>query len=137
MSSKPLHAEDDPRIAKLAARLRRKNRWKRKEGSAAVNFLKQSGLSRAAFGKQYDLPAHRLKYWSDKIAPEADSAVQDVTPVLALHPVKLSQPVIASNPKTMSGTSEVEIVTPADLRIRLGPDFCAETLRKVLEIIAC
>ena len=82
--------------------------------------MKQSGLSRAAFGRQYDLLTHRLKYWSDKIAPEADSAIQDVAPVLALHPVRLSQPVVASQPKTMSGTGEVEIVTPADLRIRLG-----------------
>lgn len=139
MPRQPIHTEGARRVAKLAAKLSKKGRWGREEATALIKCWRQSGLSRAGFAKQHDLPPHRLKYWSDRMEPHPEVAPveQEMNPVLTLHPVRLSPPDQAFQPMDRPASAIIEIVTPSGLRIRLGPDFNAETLRQVLGVVEC
>ena len=100
------------RIAKLRA-------WSETEGKRIIAAWRRSGVSRAAFGRRYGIPVHRLYYWSTTVG--ARSHVTARGPV-QFHPVRVLPERVEASP-----------VAPIEIRLIRVPRGCApEELRAVL-----
>ena len=60
--------------------------WSEAEGKRIVAAWRRSGVSRAAFGRRYGIPVHRLYYWLTKAGSR--SPVTERGPV-QFHPVRV------------------------------------------------
>lgn len=96
--------------------------WGEGEGRAALAGLEASGLSRAAFSRATGITARRLAWWRRRVAAEPVGKIEFV-------PVEVARPARAGS----DGVMEVAI---GDVRIRVGPGFDADALRRLLAVVA-
>ncbi len=107
-------------LAKLRA-LAANRYWGEAEGRAALDALSASGLSMAAFSRETGITARRLAWWRRRDTVEPAGKIEFV-------PVEVPRPARAAS----DGVMEVAI---GDVRIRVGPGFEAEALRRLLEVV--
>ena len=96
--------------------------WGEVAGHAALDALAASGLSVAAFGRATGITSQRLAWWRGRISPEPAGKIEFV-------PVEVARPARSAS----EGVMEVAI---GDVRIRVGPGFEAEALRRLLAVVA-
>jgi len=96
--------------------------WSEAEGRAALEALVASGLSVAAFSRTTGITSQRLAWWRERISPEPAGKIEFV-------PVEVARPARSAS----EGVMEVAI---GDVRIRLGPGFEADALRRLLAVVA-
>jgi hypothetical protein len=96
--------------------------WSEAEGRAALDALSSSGLSMAAFSRETGITARRLAWWRRRTAIEPAGKIEFV-------PVEVARPARAAS----DGVMEVAI---GDVRIRVGPGFEADALRRLLAVVA-
>jgi hypothetical protein len=96
--------------------------WGEAEGRAALAGLEASGLSMTAFSRATGITARRLAWWRRRGAAEPASKIEFV-------PVEVARPARSAS----DGVMEVAI---GDVRIRVGPGFDADALRRLLAVVA-
>lgn len=96
--------------------------WGEADGRAALDGLATSGLSMAAFGRATGITARRLAWWRRRTAAESAGKIEFV-------PIEVARPARAAS----DGVMEVAI---GDVRIRVGPGFDADALRRLLAVVA-
>lgn len=96
--------------------------WGEAEGRAALAGLAASGLSRAAFSRATGIAARRLAWWRRRGTAEPAGKIEFV-------PVEVARPARAAS----DGVMEVAI---GDVRIRVGPGFDPDALRRLLAVVA-
>jgi hypothetical protein len=96
--------------------------WGEAEGRAALAGLETSGLSMAAFSRATGIHSRRLAWWRRRGAAEPASKIEFV-------PVEVAQPARSAS----DGVMEVAI---GDVRVRVGPGFEADALRRLLAVVA-
>lgn len=96
--------------------------WGEAQGREALAGLAASGLSMAAFGRATGITARRLAWWRGRTAPESAGKIEFV-------PVEVARPARAAS----DGVMEIAI---GDVRIRVGPGFDADALRRLLAVVA-
>ncbi len=107
-------------VAKLKA-LAANRYWGEAEGRAALAAQAASGLSMAAFSRTTGITTRRLAWWRRRIAPEPAGKIEFV-------PVEVARPARTAS----DGVMEVAI---GDIRIRVGPGFEADALRRLLAVV--
>jgi transposase-like protein len=115
--------------------------WSDEDGRIAVAAWKESGLSRAEFARQYGTTPHRLQYWSGKMAvtktrSKPTSRSRSSTSVLQFHPLRAGIPTGKTKKRSSSNdyTGNIDLILENGITIRLGPDFDADALERLLEI---
>lgn len=96
--------------------------WGEAEGREALARLAASGLSMAGFSRVTGITARRLAWWRGRGAVEPAGKIEFV-------PVEVARPTRAAS----DGVMEVVI---GDVRIRVGPGFDADALRRLLSVVA-
>ncbi len=96
--------------------------WGEVDGRAALDGLAASGLSMAAFSRATGITARRLAWWRGRVAAEPAGKIEFV-------PVEVARPARPAS----DGVMEIAI---GDVRIRVGPGFEAEALRRLLAVVA-
>ena len=95
---------------------------------AHVKALKQSGLNRAEYCRQYNLSYHALTYWSRKLSSPSSSKS-------TLVPVPLI-PGIRQN-SVQTGSAALKIILPGSIFIEVGDNFSPVTLTRLLTTLNC
>ena len=101
-------------------RIAKQRVWSEAEGKRIVAAWRRSGVSRAAFGRRYGIPVHRLYYWLTKAGPRRPSETER-GPV-QFHPVRVLPDRLAAG-----STAPIEIRV-----IRVPRGVVLEELRAVL-----
>ena len=96
--------------------------WGEPKGRAALAGLEASGLSLAAFSRETGITARRLAWWRRRDTVEPAGKIEFI-------PVEAARPARAAS----DGVMEVVI---GDVRIRVGPGFDADALRRLLAVVA-
>jgi transposase-like protein len=104
------------RIAKLAS-------WSDAEGERVVDAWRSSGESRAAFGRRYGIPVHRLYYWI-AAAEKGSKRKHAKQKEAAFHPVRVLPERIGA------GAAQIEIRW-----VRVPQGFAPDDLRAVLRAL--
>ena len=100
-------------------RIAKQRVWSEAEGKRILAVWRRSGVSRAAFGRRYGIPVHRLYYWITKAG--ARRPVTERGPV-QFHPVRVL-------PERLDTGSSA----PIEIRvIRVPRGVALEELRAVL-----
>lgn len=114
-------------------RLLRRARWSRQEATEVLQAQRNSGQCIADFARQQGVGAQRLYQWQSRLrGPQGRAAPPPEGP--AFVPVRvLPEALIGATdvPVTTAG-SDMELLLPQGYRLRLGPTFCAQTLRRLL-----
>jgi transposase-like protein len=117
-------------------RLLRRAQWSPKEAAEVLQAQRESGQRIAEFARQHGVNAKRLYQWQDrlKLPPQGGTPVQPEGS--AFIPVR----VVPEPPETRDGSAlssggSVELLLPQGYRLRLGPAFCAQTLRRLLQVL--
>ncbi len=91
-----------------------------------IKALPDSGLSRAEYCRQHNLPYHALAYWQRKLQPIMQAPV--------LVQVSTTRPVLGNLPDKPEA-SGVSIRLNNTIAIELAEQFSPDTLNKVLAIL--
>lgn len=93
---------------------------------AHIKALKESGLSRAEYSRQYNLSYHSLTYWHKKLSKSNKGKVS-LVPVTAIHGMKR---------KSMSSDqAQLKVILPGKFAIEVGDNFSPATLDKLLTVL--
>lgn len=109
------------------ARLKHSSYWREQDGRVVVEALRKSGLPLATFARQHGLGTTRVRWWRNRL--EERAAVPPVTSA-ALVPVTLVG--------TLGPTAKpslLEVVLPSGHVVRVGTDFDAEALVKLVRVL--
>jgi len=90
---------------------------------AHVNALKQSGLSRAEYCRQYSLSYHALTYWSRRLSSQ-NSNRSTLVPVPLLPSIRQDS--------VQTGSAALKIVLPGKMSVEVGDNFSPATLTRLL-----
>ena len=102
---------------------RNKQPCRRRHWQAHVKALKQSGLSRAEYGRQHHLSYHALTYWQRKLSSRSNGSS-------TLVPVPF---VRSMGPSSMqSDRAALKIILPGRMSVEVGDDFLPATLTRLL-----
>jgi transposase-like protein len=99
--------------------------WTDAEAARVLAAAQASGLSLYRFARQHGLGVTQLYWWRERLAHRQVAA--ELTP-LAFVPVVAAEP--AANPPGSGLELAVGVVT-----VRIAPDFCAETLERLLPLL--
>ena len=102
---------------------RRRTRWSRDEAQRAVGDWRQSGLTLVVYCQQRGLHPERLRRWMRKLERQGET--------VSLRPVRIVDP---ASPAA-SEASWIELHLPDERRVRVGRDFDAGALRRLLEVV--
>ena len=136
--------------ADVLATSAKQQRWSPEQAASVLAAWKKSGLKLTPFAKQRGLLPERLRWWRDKLMPEAKpkapagSAIRFVPVRVAgkgiTHPAPSSSPPSVSPPKAMEGAADLEVVLANGRRVRVAPGFDAANLARLittLEALPC
>ena len=103
----------------------RRDPWSEAEAREALAAASRSGLSLAAFARRHGLSDRNLYWWHMRICahPDVHTGPLSFVPVVPLR---------APAPPRAVAPLEV-VVGPAVVRV--GPDFCEETLARVVGVL--
>lgn len=99
---------------------------KERQWQAHIAAQLKSGLSRAAYCKEHNLSYHVATYWSKKLS-------EPIKEQTNLVPVRFSssiEPMPAS-----SAHSDLKVILPSKITIKVGDDFSPATLAKLLTVL--
>ena len=100
-------------------RIAKQRVWSEGEGKRIMAAWRRSGESRAAFGRRYGIPVHRLYYWLTKAGPRRSVTERGPVP---FHPVRV-----------LPERLDAGRTAPIEIRvIRVPRGFAPEELRAVL-----
>jgi hypothetical protein len=109
------------------ARLRRSSHWREEDGRVAVEAWRSSGLPLATFARQHGLGPTRIRWWRTRLGEQASfslSAPSAVVPVT-----------IVGTSAQSAELSRMEIVLASGHVVRIGPDFDADALLKLVRVL--
>lgn len=109
---------------------RRGQRWSRSDGEAMVAAFEGSGMSVAEFARRHGLVDQRVHWWLTRRRPRSKS--------LAFAPVRLvdsRREPLPSSVGVATSAGGVEVILRTGRVIRVGSEFDAETLRRVVEVL--
>ena len=106
-------------VAKLQS-LAKSRYWSEENAQVAIEAFRGSGLTKVAFHQATGITARRLQWWSRRRTAPSEEEIEFV-------------PVPVTTTETCSG-AEMEIAI-GEARIRVGPRFDAEALRRLLAVI--
>ena len=111
---------DRARLQKLAAG----RYWSESDGRAALAAFGASGLTCAAFRRETGISTQRLKWWRRRLgeATEPGSKIEFV-------PVEVT-------PSTSASAEAVMEIVLGEIRVRVGPSFDPDALRRLLEVLS-
>ena len=92
-----------------------------------VEQFRRSGLTRAAFSRQYGIPLATLNWWLTKAKRASDLAV----------PVVFSEVVLAPPSETPNNAWAMEIVSPSGLTVRCREALPVRDLARLLRDTRC
>ena len=120
-------------------RCRRSPAWNRQERRQHVEDQGASGLSVQDYCFAHGLSVQAFYGWRRSLAAEPGD--QDVAPVESRPlPLPAFAEVVEESPEPAQAVAEVEVVLRSGHRLRVGPDFHEEALRRlvvVLESLPC
>lgn len=101
--------------------------WGEAEAREAIAALDASGLSRAAFAREYGISAQRLRWWTARLgnAPARGAAIE----FLPVH-------VVGPGPRAASSADAVMEIAIGEVRVRVGAGFDAVALKRLLAVVA-
>lgn len=106
---------------------RDKHRSNQRHWQAHVKALKQSGLSRAEYCRQYNLTYHAMTYWNRKFSrPKSSDAT--LVPVSIRHD-------IGKHLRQQQCRSALKVVLPGKLSVEVGDNFSPTTLTRLLTVL--
>lgn len=108
-------------------RLKQSAYWREEDGRAVVEALRKSGLPLAVFARQHGLGATRVRWWRNRLEEREEAG--PMTPA-ALVPVTL----IGTSAPTAK-PSLMEVVLASGHVVRVGSDFDAEALVKLVRVL--
>jgi transposase len=97
--------------------------WREAEARVVVAAWQESGKTLSAFAQQHGVDPRRLARWSSQLRRAAPAAVR-------FHPVRLAGGSAGSRD---AGTIEIEL--GGGRRVRVGPGFDVEDLRRVVAVL--
>lgn len=115
-------------ISKQMARLRSRSYWREADGRVAVDAWRGSGLTLAGFARQHGLSAQRVRWWRDRL--DGDASFAPLSPA-TIVPVT----VVETAPRTSSPASMMEVVLASGHIVRVGVDFDAAALEKLVRTL--
>jgi transposase-like protein len=92
-----------------------------------VEQFRRSGLTRAAFSRQYGIPLATLSWWLARTKRDSNLPA----------PVVFSEVMLPLAPAATSSTWAMEVVRPDGLIIRCREAFCAKDLMRLLRGPRC
>lgn len=103
----------------------RRDPWSEGEAREALAAASRSGLTLAAYARRHGLSDRQLYWWHRRICahPDVHTGPLSFVPVVPFRP-QMTSPAVAP--------LEV-VVGPAVVRV--GPDFCEETLARVVGVL--
>ena len=137
--------------ADVLAASAKQQRWSSEQAASILAEWKKSGLKLATFAKQRGLLPERLRWWRDKLMPEAKPKAPAGS-AIRFAPVRVarkgstrpapssSPPPSVSPPETMEGAANLEVVLANGRRVRVAPGFDAASLTRLiatLEALPC
>lgn len=108
----------------------RGKRWSRSDGEAMVEAFEGSGMSVAEFARRHGLVDQRVHWWLTRRRPQKKR--MSFAPVRLIDSMREPLP---SSARAAPSSGGVEIVLRAGRVIRVGNEFDAETLRRVVEAL--
>lgn len=104
-------------------------------GRALVEAWRSSGLSGAAFCRQYHLRAQRLNYWRERLGYPVRVVSDRHRPVAPSPPTTDGFVQVVVGTAAPTPTSHVDIVV-GDAVVRVRPGFDSALLREVVRVMA-
>lgn len=92
-----------------------------------VEQFRRSGLTRAAFSRQYGIPVATLNWWLARVKRASNLPV----------PVVFREVQLASQPTTPSNPWAMEVVAPSGLTVRCREALSARVLARLLRGSRC
>jgi transposase-like protein len=114
--------------------------WSAEQARQVLAAQRDSGQSIQDFARQHRLPRQRLYYWHKRLGAVSHSQgsappqTPPFVPVRLVHAAESAQGPKA-DPTPPLHSACVEVVLPKGRILRLGPEFCAQTLRRVLDVL--
>ena len=116
---------------------RRNKRWPEALKREIVAATLQPGASVSIVARQYNVNANQVFSWRRRYG-EASKPVTAPPSASGLVPVMIvpgSENVIGTSSTTLSTAETIEIEVAGDCRVRVGADFDARALKRVLDIL--
>ena len=141
---------DTPRTDTLVDSAKQQ-RWSPEQAASVLAAWKKSGLKLGTFAKQRGLLPERLRWWRDKLMPEAKPAAPTGS-AIRFAPVRVARkgstrpgsssppPPSASPLKAREGEASLEVVLANGRRVRVAPGFDTASLTRLittLEALPC
>jgi len=109
------------------AKRRRNKRWPEALKREIVSATSRPGASVSVVARQYDVNANQVFAWRRRFLAEATSAMPALVPVMI-------KPESDEKPQPAVGDT-IEIEVGGDCRVRVGSDFDARALKRVLDLL--
>jgi hypothetical protein len=109
------------------ARLKRRSYWREEDGRVVVEAWRRSGLPSATFARQHGLGETRVRWWRNRLD---EPARRPPSPSPTLIPVT-----IVETPASSAKRSSMEVVLASGHVVRVGTDFDAEALVKLVRVL--
>ena len=97
--------------------------WRQAEAQRIVEAWRESGETLSAFARRHRVDPRRLSRWASRVRRSAPAPVQ-------FHRVR-----VAGDGASRPEGASIEIELRAGRRVRVGPGFAAEDLRRVLAVL--
>lgn len=97
--------------------------WSEEDGRAALAAFEASGLTRVAFRRETGISTQRLAWWRRRLGTRAEPAGK-----IEFVPVEVA-------PRVATGAEAAMEVVLGDVRVRMGPGFDTDALRRLLDVL--
>ena len=108
-------------------RILAKTRWTEANARRVLEAQAGSGLTMAEYARREGLGTQRLYWWARRLSRFASEASTSPRPFVEV--------VRSPTPLPLSRASVLEIVLACGRRVRVEPDFDADSLRRLLDIV--
>jgi hypothetical protein len=125
----PTEKGSDERWRRLLPRAQ----WNAQEAAEVLQAQRESGQRITTFARQQGVNAKRLYKWQSRLKLPPQNGTTSQPQGSAFIPVRVCpEPPEAMDVPTLNSGGAVELLLPKGYRLRLGPAFCAQTLRRLL-----
>jgi transposase len=107
-----------------------KRRWRAEDARAVLAALDDAGVTQAAFAARHGI--HPLRLWRWRARLSGAERASAASPATALFPVEVRDDELGT-----AAPPRIEVALPDGVVVRLAPGFDADSLRRVLAVLAC